>query len=74
MCFGGKSDTKPPAPQKPTTFDYSNQSGDSVARQAATYEAKGYENRANYGSDLTSGSPVAATPAAVPKPATTGGL
>ncbi len=70
MCFGGGGSTKPPPPKPPTTFDYTNQSQDTVARQAATYESLGYQNTANYGSELAGGaapsapsaSPAAAAP------------
>lgn len=68
MCFGSKGNTTPPPPQKPTTFQYMPNTQTDVQRQAATMEAKGYTNTANYGSDLAAGS----VPA--PTPATTGGM
>jgi hypothetical protein len=64
MCFSSGSSKAPPQ-QQPTTFSYANQSQDTVARQAAVYESQGYTNRANYGADLTSGSPaISSTPEA----------
>ncbi len=70
MCFSSGS-SKPPPPTPPTRFEYSNNT-DSVARQAAQYEAKGYKNTAGYGSELSQGSQTAQVPAAAP--AKTGGM
>lgn len=69
MCFGSSKTPKTPPPQPPTTFDYSNQSQDTVSRQAATYESLGYTNTAKYGSELSGGAsstPSPAPAAAVP--------
>lgn len=73
MCFGGGGSTKPPPPQQPTRFDYSNQTGDSVQRQAAIMEGKGYTNRASFGADLTSGPQAPSASPATTVPATNGG-
>lgn len=74
MCFGGSKSTKVPPPQQPTTFDYSGQNQSTDQRQAALYAQQGYTNRANFGADLTSGSPAPAATPAEAKPAMTGGI
>ena len=57
MCFSSGSSKAPP-PQPPTQFSYLPANQSSVQRQAATFEAQGYQNTAaNYGSELSSGAP-----------------
>lgn len=55
MCMSSGS-SKAPAPTPPTRFEYMPSSQSSVQRQAANYEAQGYQNTAgSYGSELGTG-------------------
>jgi hypothetical protein len=72
MCFSSGS-SKAPKPQQPNRFEYVPPGENSVARQAATYEAKGYTNTASYGSELGSGGAAPAAPSASPALTVAGG-